>query len=449
MVTEAEYLYWLNRQDSARVVLYEFGDVKLSNMPYRGWINGKPYAYRPLIHNRDLVVKASVDAGVELGSLSIINDGTFDDLLNQTWHGEPITVRWGDPAWSYDDLRVVFNGLINAVRFVDLLTLELSFFDQGYKLEAAALTQRGGDNNELLPMALGNVFNAPLLQLSETDELQYQVNILPCSVSAVRVSGGGVAYTLSDEGRLIRLSAPTTGEARVDIAEAHNTPVAIAEYLAGLAGIETVLTRHLSDEQLAFDVGLYADNDTSVNSLLHDLLHPVAIHHRVNLLGQLELIAINHHAEADHYLQMHNLIGGSVRFGDTMQPAGSINVHYARNWSPLSESTGAASLYINDHQTLTATTNHSDAFFKSRDYDTLLMSQSDAQLVLDQRQTLDSQIRRVLSFSALAPGMGINIGDRVNIKYRRFGLQEGRTGTVIDVTKRYGVSNTIDVGMML
>lgn len=440
------YQEWLENPRAERVVLYEIGGkntkrLNVANTPFIVDVDGKPIPFSALIAE-PLVAVDGINDGVSVGELKLLNNGDLDWMLDDIWRGELISARWGDRNWDYGDFKIVFSGVVDDLK-PERGLITLSFFDQSFTLQQMFATAQYNEN--IIPKSLGYVFNAGVL-LKSALNLEYLINTEYTQSIVLRDSGVQIDHTLmhDDNGHAIAIPAiPPTRELRIDIIEQHDTIIKIAEFIAEQLSLE-LTTFYLKDWHFTAKVGVWVDNDRSINDVLTDLLKPLGIYHRIDLSNKkLELVYIDLSSNAiDYVITPFNIYKDSVKYDEYIYPAKKIIVAYRLNALPESDSSLAsrfdplsgnaddiafAELLKNPYSKLEHNNELDDRYFDEKLYVTPLYSQADAQAELDRRVS-ENTVRQLISFDVFAVGIVIRVGDVISLTH---GMMINKKGVVV------------------
>lgn len=160
-------------------------------------------------------------ATISLGEVVLSNaDGKYDNLLDYSLGGRPITIKRISPRWSeYSNASVVFSGTVQAVDSEDsaFLAMRIRLYDRRLDLNEPIQTNRYGGTvigagasadgtadlkDKVKPLLFGRCYRAPAVSVNPHD-LIYQVNDGP--VHAVGVYDGGAP--LREDGDTADLAA--------------------------------------------------------------------------------------------------------------------------------------------------------------------------------------------------------------------------------------------------
>jgi hypothetical protein len=190
---------------------------------------------------------------LETGEIVIANiDGQFDDWLNYSFDGRPVTIRTGTGGAYPGAFQTLFVGTVESIE-ADWGQITIRLRDKQYLFSQPTLVTRYAGTNVLpagfegaptdimgkvKPRCYGAVFNVPAVQVN-TAKLTYQIN--DGAVSAISaVYDKGLALTFSADfatKELLQASAPAAGAFNTCLAEGFFQLGAIA---AGLVTADVV-----------------------------------------------------------------------------------------------------------------------------------------------------------------------------------------------------------------
>lgn len=270
---------------------------------------------------------------LETGTITINNnDGQFDDWLNYSVDGRPITIRYGTGGAYPGDFTTVFSGTMESIA-ADWTTLTIALRDKQYLFSTPALVNLYGGTNVLpngldgtptdlqgkpKPRVFGTVFNVPAVQVN-TSKLTYQVNDGPVAdIPAVYDRGAaftkGVNYATSAlmqaatpaagsyvtcfaEG-FFRLGTTASGELTADVTQGATAAArTVAQVLKALALLSGLPTAQISASDIAtLDaansavVGIWLDDDsTTIQSAMDQVAASIGAWYGFDMLGVLRL----------------------------------------------------------------------------------------------------------------------------------------------------------------
>lgn len=170
-IDDADYAAWL-AGNPVRCLLAELecwhaGAVTTRYLGNIGWQSGQydtpaNQPYDPLLAEEP-TISWSIDQALTAQDIQVVNrDGSLDGWLDDAWDGRRITLWLGDPAWSRQDFRLVFSGVLDGIASADPGTLTLKVRDATERLNQPVqsnLIADGPHANTPKPLAFGRPFN--------------------------------------------------------------------------------------------------------------------------------------------------------------------------------------------------------------------------------------------------------------------------------------------------
>ncbi|MCT8506130.1 hypothetical protein [Chromohalobacter moromii] len=333
-MTDAEYEAWLADLSAPRIVLCE--------LDYAGgteYIASRPYISRPTDSdpNRaydDLLVEAidietRTDGLISFGEITLVDDGSLWRWVSRAWKGFPVRLYLGGPEWSRDDFRLHARALNGGVSESRRGTLAFSVTDESAQLDEPIDTGSLPEDAGPVPLALGSVFNAPLVRVS-TSELTYRASYLAVSSLSPKDAGAAAPHTADLAGGTVTLDNAPGDTLTVDIEESHNTPAAIVSWVADQYGL-TLGTLELP----AYTVGLYYGSEVTGRQILDELCQGLGAYWYLDALGRLVARQHDIPGEADIVLSIDEIEDGQIALVETEQPWHSLTLRWRRNYAPL------------------------------------------------------------------------------------------------------------------
>lgn len=445
-MTDQEYDDWLASTSAARVVLCE--------LDYPGgtrYVASQPYISQPgdTDPNRiydDLMVSAvdidtRIDGLVGFGEIELVDDGEITAWADDAWRGHGIRLYLGGPEWPRDDFRLIARGINGGILNASRGSLSFEMIDQSEALDEVIDTGRLPDDAGPVPLALGSVYNAPAYLL-QPSPYEFKASFLPVTALTPKDNGNSVAHTGDLANGSFELSSGIVGTLTVDIEESHNTPQAIAQWVADHYGI-TVADIDLP----AYTVGLYYNGEVSGRQILDELCNGLSAYWYLDATGELVVRQRTLPNVADVTLLGDDILDGQISLTDTQPPWSSLTLRWGRNYSNLSQVAGA----VGDVEADRLRRNWSEVrdtqslpdypLAESRSIDTPISNATDADTELARLLTLRSERRDVYSIDAFLPVVEVSNG--LSVIHPRL---EGRIGSVISVS-RSPTAGTADLGV--
>ncbi len=172
MVTDEEYISWLDSHDAIRCILADVNCKSNGVEITRRFSSKDMQGYEPIISG-GVTFKESISlnssAGISFGGITLNNyDDTFSHFLDDKWVKRKIIVSVGDVRWNIEDFRIIFNGITQDIDSTSYQTLVIKVTDKMQRLNHP-VTEKilgGGTINKdrILPLLFGECFNVtPLL----------------------------------------------------------------------------------------------------------------------------------------------------------------------------------------------------------------------------------------------------------------------------------------------
>lgn len=333
-MTDADYQAWLADLAATRCVLCE--------LDYAGgteYVASRPFISRPsdADPNRvydDLLMEAidietRTDGLIAFGEISLIDDGSLWRWVNRAWQGYGVRLYLGAPDWSRDDFRLHARALNNGITTAKRGELAFELVDQSAALDAPIDTGSLPDGAGPVPLALGQVYNAPLYRISSTS-LTYRASYLAATALTPKDSGNTVPHSEDLAGGTVTLDNAPGDALTIDIAEAHDTPAAIAQWVADRYDL-TVGEISLPD----YTVGLYYDAAVTGRQILDELCQGLGAYWFLDALGEL---VVRQHVipnTADVVIGVDDIADGQIALAETERPWKSLTLQWGRNYAPL------------------------------------------------------------------------------------------------------------------
>lgn len=450
MITDQQYLDWLDTPGKKRVVLAivqsSGGTFYLANRPYISFPTDTP-ANQPF---DDLIIAvpelvSTLDESINVGDLDVHNSGDLDGWVNDVWRGYPLKIYLGDESWVFSDFRLIMDGVCGGLSVPDSGRLVLSIRD---KMELLRVPVQSATNSEdqRIPIALGYCFNvSPLLIDAPTHK--YQVNDGTATIHAVRDNGVNVAgFTDNGDGTFTLTSSPA-GQITCDVTANGTTIKAHLEWLAQRAiTLAEVDSTQLSDLP-TFEVAKYISGEETIEEVMQHLCAAVGAVPLFTRLGKLQakryVIADtpSRYYDADHVVA-ENSFDGLVVEGDEA-PKSNVRLAYLYNNTQQSSVAGAVSeanrdLYGREYSTVEEATTASGLplLQPSETIVTALRLQADAITEAQRRAVIRSAKRLRYSVEMTTAPFGVEVGDQVNITYPRYGFESGKDVLVVGLEER-------------
>jgi hypothetical protein len=113
------------------------------------------------------------------GSLEILNDGTFDDWVYDSWGGRDIAFFLGDPSWDRADFEQVFSGTVDSLEMVSDSKIKINVRGKESILNAPIsedLFTSGEADGKNKPVCFGTVYNITPVLIVSGSSPDYQIH---------------------------------------------------------------------------------------------------------------------------------------------------------------------------------------------------------------------------------------------------------------------------------
>jgi len=437
MITDIEYQAWLQDPAATRVLL-----VDLQHADGWEYVASRPYITRPSDSApnriyRDLLIDAAgitvrLDAVPEVGDLLLVDDGSIASWVDRRWRGFSVILRLGDPAWSFDDFRVIARqrsaGILSASRG----ELRMGVHDATALLDVA-VDRPLLPNGQPTPLILGHVLGVSAVRISDA-ALQYRVSQLPLSALTVRDGTGPLlTHTPNLGAGEFLLASYTPRTLWCDATEPHLMPALIVQWVAGEYGISVADDVSLPE----YEIGLYYTDVVTGRQILDDLCAAIGARWSINLLGELDVRVFDVPSVADLVLTADDIELGGVTLTATEEPVRQLVMKYAENKQPLTEVAGS----IEDSAPALAERLRQQWLSESvvnslpdyplaaeQEVETALQSKANATAECQRRQAIRSQRRDIWELKVFLPPDAALVGKGIEVLHPRL---SGRIGRII------------------
>lgn len=487
-MTDSEFIAWMKSADCIKLILVEVQDVNVAGTPVPFYLSSGPFVSSPSDTPANQFYTPCISGGVNFtetlgldGSISISygdieianRNGSRDEWLNYIWRNRNINVYIGDPRKLKTDFRLIFSGVINDIASKSIDVLNISILSKLDKLNVPIsediLVDAEG-KNQLIPLTFGECFNvSPIISNAVT--LEYQVHNTAIE-DIIEVRGGGYPIGFTKDlthGKFTLTNAPygvitcsVQGATPYGNTISNLVTKIISNYGPSTSRLgASIDTANFSAFNTANPqpVGLYIN--TQINKLLaiEQLTKSVGAVLTCNAQGSFKLIKIDLPAigtttavtKADMY---YNTLTISER---PLVKAG-IKLGYAKNWTTQTDGLLAGlaqntldifklEWYANESKNTTTGTKYSIPT-TAEQQETLLLTQTDADNESDRRLALWGTQRSVISATYYPHMFLTELGDSIRITYDRIGLNSGKTGMVVQLSKDW-LNSKITIGVLI
>lgn len=491
---QADFIAWLSDSNAIHTVLIEAQALvngaettfyMSTHAPYSTGANDAPanmvydtVATVGVLYTEQL---STTDSGATLsvGEIDIENySGDRDAWATYVWTNRPLRAYIGDPRWPRNKFQPIFVGVVASIEPKDENTLVLKMRDKMQLLNTsvteATIGGIGQNKDATMPTLLGECSNiTPVLENEATLTWRYHGGGVAGPIE-VRDGGVPVATLLDSANGRFTLEAQSFGNitlsAQGDSAGGYTNRIAplIARLITNYGSRVNGLTAADIDQDNfdKFDaahpqpVGIYLPDRTNVISACQDLASSVGAQLVPSRLGQFRLVQLaapsntpSYYVTADHILD-----GTFVPSPGTLPDVvASVKLGFCKNWTvqtDLTEKIPQAHRDLYAQEWLTATVD--DPVVKRdrklsgepTEQDTMLLTRFDATAEALRRLNTWKVNRTAYSFVAVRALLVLELGQTINIVYRRYNMQNGVNATVISLAPDW-TTGQVKVGILV
>lgn len=306
-----------------------------------------------------------------IGSIELINvNGELDDLMNNGFDLQPISIYLGSPDWLFNEFKLIHKGFItnDGLKQKSKKKYILNFVDNLLSLNNPLQRSRFSDNSaedEIIPTCLGVCFNVePVLVDANNQEYQFdEYNI--DEVLEMRQNGNPVMnYKIGeigderlyiDQGKIRTTSNTGSDVLTFDIIgrkvnlttfspDINGTAITTcSDILKHVIINKTTLTYNDIDDiafdthktNVPYDVGFYTKIDHKIIDLYGELLSSVISFGNINVntgkLGIFEYVLPIKTDTPDHILTKSDYVYDSIDIVNNVIPSKKITIGYKKN----------------------------------------------------------------------------------------------------------------------
>ena len=293
-----DYIAWLRSDNAERVVLIEAEHLSPSGTEYfatRPFISGSSdtpvnQPYDDYLDRPEVI--SGINARMDVGNLSLVNNGDLDAWFDYVWQGQALRLYLGAPDWARDDYLLIVDGINGGITSPARDRVAFSLFDQRKLLDVQVQTNRLSDGT-LIPLCYGSVFNVkPILKDAAT--LRYKLNDgAVTDIPTVRDSGLSVSKTNDLSNGEFTLSSAPAGDVTCDVVAPNATAADVVTALAARVSGITVDTTNLTAFANTDPIGLYVSSEQTVGALIDEVMQTVGGVYRFDELGKLQIVRID------------------------------------------------------------------------------------------------------------------------------------------------------------
>lgn len=488
-MTDEQFYGWLGSDEKTLVTLVEVNPVLVSTgQAVPTYLSSRPYnrtnqagavtQYLPaVVGGLDFTGDIPLDgtASISYGDIEVENDGDLDHWLSLVWGMTPVRVLIGDLSWQPQHFRVVFTGVVGSLESRSRNTLNLTIFDNLQKANTPISEAKIGgalsNKDDLLPVALGECFNIEPVPVNPA-QLEYAVNPRGVqSIISVRDNGVPVEFSDTGSGRFKlraspagRITASVVGDSGCAQSKAGAvTKLLLSDYGSTYSEFQPSDFDDPSFTQLdaskPYVIGTYMKDRKNLLATCQEILSSVSAHLVCHSTGKLRVVRLFDDSPPTVDLGPSDIVSGTLEVAEVPPVQTTVNLDYNRNWtvqsSGLATSLSAEATALLGKEWLTATVSAPATVValhkrteEPKHQQTSLARRADAEAEAQHRLGFWSVQRKVIRAEFLHKALLVELGDRVSIQHRRFGLSAGAVGTVIHVSRNW-VHGTVTLGILI
>ncbi len=487
-MTDEQFITWLQSQDAVKLILVEVDDVLVGGVPTPFYFSNRTFISSPLDSPANRVYDPSISGGVTFtesinldgsadvgyGDIELINlDGSKDALLDYVWVNRPVSVYIGDPRFPKSDFRLIFKGHIDNLYSRTQATLNMVILNRMAKLAVPIVdTVLPDGDGTLVPLTFGECFNVPAV-LSSAADLEYTVHGSAIEdVIEVRDNGYPVNITKNLSAGTFKLAQAPFGKITASVqgsktpSYTNNIAEVVARIISDYGPDSSKLPAEIDYTNFAEfatanpqPIGLWISTETTKLDACQRLASSVGAALTCNSQGKIQLVKLELPPSGTvKEVYPADMLEDTFTVADKPTVKAAIKLNYCLNWSTHTEDLAAgispgnlnvfkSEWYSVDSKNLPVATDY-DLPTAGFAEDTLLLTQADADNEADRRLALWSTQRYVYEAVYFPHLMLTELGDGLKIHHYRFGLDTGKTGTVVRIERDW-FNSRITIGVLV
>jgi hypothetical protein len=470
-MTATDFTTWL-KQSAMRVVLVEVTacvagqEVKryLSTRAYNSGPLDTPanQHYQPIVSsgiNFTEQLSITLQASLSVGDIEINNlNGIRDTWLLDVWTNREIKAYIGDPGWSRNEFKLIFNGVVADISPKGRDTLALKIRDRmqllNMPVSESVIGGASSNSGTLLPVCFGECHNVTPV-LTDPATLEYAVHSSAIErIIEVRDNGLPVSFApLPGTGRF-RLNQSAIGQITCSV-----QGDATGGYVNSLAGIvkrmltafgpaSTRLTLNDIDlvnfadfEQMHTQpLGLYLSERTNMITAIQQLAASIGAQLVAPASGLFQLYQITLPSVGGFEISERHIEERSLVPTSRTDVVAGIKLGFCRNYTVQAQLQTALppdhkSLYSQEYLVSSASDDATRALYRLdktiAQQNGCLLRKVDADPEAARQLTMWKVPRTIFELQGIPELMQLTIGQKVTLKMRRFGLESGVGGVVV------------------
>ena len=478
MTTDAQLITWLKSSTAKRCVLVEVS-VSAGGVETLRYLSDKGYytsptstpantLYEPLINGGlDFTESISLDGSpsISFGTIELANiAGEIDSWIEDVWTNRSIKLFIGDLTWERADFYQIFDGVVADADSTSREKISIKMSDKLQRLNTSlSEVTLGGttvNSDKLRPLLFGECHNITPL-LADTALEEYMVHNGPIErIIEVRDNGINVDFTPDISRGTFRLNQAAVGtitcsaQGYKPLLYTNSAFKLIVSIVKSYGNAQQRLTNADIDQD-SFDsidaltqgspVGIYLTEKSNVLDVCNKLASSVGGRLAFDRIGRLYCVR----------LDLAGITGGTeVTYEDmeewsldiSSRPAvvAAVKVGYCKNYTTQTALADGlppniAELYGQEWVTVTAkdeqVANTYRLFTETTTQETQLLTTDSAIAESYRRLQLFKTQRKVIRYNGEGYLLLEKLGDPQTLKHRRFGLENGKTGQIISISK--------------
>lgn len=345
-MTDAQFQRWLESTNEHRVVLVELdhsaGTVQIADQPYLAPASDQlaDPVYLDVLKSA-VGVSTRIDGLIEIGDITMIDDGSITHWLGYQWRGYPVRIFLGDMTWPRAEFRQVALATNAGITSYRRGQMVMSVTDSSSQLDEPIDTGQLPDDAGPVPLVLGQCYNAPAYR-DDTATLHHRVSYLPLVSVTPRDIGNTVPATpdLAGGGFTLDNAPGNTSEITAGVHEQHDTPLAIVQWVADHYGREVSPATSLPD----VTVGFQSSSEVTGAQILESLRDTLGAGWMIDALGRLDVRVLTAPGEtADVVLDPDDVQDDTLQLEAVEPPWSALTLRWGRNHVPLRTVAGTIS----------------------------------------------------------------------------------------------------------
>lgn len=343
-------------------------------------------------------------------SFSIDNsDGAFDNIRNQI-NGQvsKILHKEQESKIIFADLDVIRFGVVNDVSFTDRNAVQVKVSDPRQSWKAKANDEIFDDadwpalpenyNDKRVPLAVGDCYNIPTVQVNTTTFLFSTTTYGAVSADTVYVDGTSTSFVDNGDGT-VTIAGYTSGNVTADVTGVDKGNIAemILWFIEEFAGIPYTASYYNQTEvqdviDVAFDGGYYCGTS---GEKLKDIIDLLSASINTYIFTQGDKFTMRDLTDTTEVTEIYTdqlLVSPAPWSFDSERYASSQQAGYKKDW----DADNFLTLFDKTKQTEAFENNNLDV---PAEFDTALLTEANAQTILTQRYLLSVLAQRLIEVS--------------------------------------------------